>query len=204
MHDGTDIRLVVGLGNPGPEYAGTRHNAGFEVIGRLLAAMPPGRFEVRHVAESFVHAGSFRGRNLFLQLPQTFMNASGLVVAGFARKNGILPEEILVISDDLDLPVGRLRLRTGGADGGHNGLKSVIAELGSSAFRRLRIGVGRPKPGGTVDYVLSKFDGAEQVEFEKSLDRAADAVRCVLTAGFTRAMNEYNTRPPEEKEQTTK
>ncbi len=204
MNDGTNIRLVVGLGNPGPEYAGTRHNAGFEVIGRLLAAMPAGRFELRHVSESFVHAGSFRGRNLFLQLPQTFMNASGLAVAGFARKNGILPEEILVISDDLDLPVGRLRLRAGGADGGHNGLKSVAAELGSSAFRRLRVGVGRPEPGGTVDYVLSKFEDAEREEFEKSLVRAAEAVRCVLTAGLARAMNQFNVRLPEEKEQTTK
>ena len=159
-YDGNErILLVVGLGNPGAEYEGTRHNAGFMVIDRLLAGFPAGRFEARHVAQSFVHAGMFRGKPLFLQKPQTFMNLSGLAVAGFARKEGIRPEEILVVSDDLDLPVGRLRLRTGGSDGGHNGLKSVIAELGSASFRRLRVGVGRPAPGGTIDYVLSKFDG---------------------------------------------
>ena len=196
------ILLVVGLGNPGEEYDGTRHNAGFMVIDRLLAGFPAGRFEMRHVAQSYVHAGMFRGRPLFLQKPQTFMNLSGLAVAGFARKAGIAPEEVLVISDDLDLPVGRLR--TGGSDGGHNGLKSVIAELGSSSFRRLRIGVGRPEKSGTVDYVLSKFDGAEAERFNQSLDAAAEAVRAALTGGMSRAMNKFNAwAPPVEDEEKT-
>ena len=159
---------------------------------------------MRHVAQSYVHAGMFRGRPLFLQKPQTFMNLSGLAVAGFARKAGIAPEEVLVISDDLDLPVGRLRLRTGGSDGGHNGLKSVIAELGSSSFRRLRIGVGRPEKSGTVDYVLSKFDGAEAERFNQSLDAAAEAVRAALTGGMSRAMNKFNAwAPPVEDEEKT-
>ena len=135
-----EIGLIVGLGNPGPEYAGTRHNAGFMVIDRLLAGFPAGRFEMRHVAQSYVHAGMFRGRPLFLQKPQTFMNLSGLAVAGFARKAGIAPEEVLVISDDLDLPVGRLRLRTGGSDGGHNGLKNIIYLLGRDDFARVKLG----------------------------------------------------------------
>ena len=203
--DGNErILLVVGLGNPGSEYEGTRHNAGFMVIDRLLAGFPAGWFEARHVAESFVHAGKFRGRPLFLQKPQTFMNASGLAVAGFARKEGIRPEEILVVSDDLDLPIGRLRLRNGGSDGGHNGLKSVIAELGSASFRRLRIGVGRPAPGGTVDYVLSKFDGEEAEQFGMSLDAATEAVRVALAAGMGRAMNQFNawTIPGEDVEKT--
>ena len=197
-----EIGLIVGLGNPGPEYAGTRHNAGFMVIDRLLAGFPAGRFEERHTASSSVWAGKFRGRALLLQKPLTFMNLSGEAVALLARRSGIQPESILVISDDLDLPVGRLRLRNGGADGGHNGLKSIIAELGSSSFRRLRIGIGRPKPGETVDYVLSKFEGEEERRFEASLEAAADAVRAVLAGGMTRAMNRFNAWTPVEESET--
>ena len=197
-----EIGLIVGLGNPGPEYAGTRHNAGFMVIDRLLAGFPAGRFEERHTASSSVWAGKFRGRALLLQKPLTFMNLSGEAVALLARRSGIQPESILVISDDLDLPVGRLRLRNGGADGGHNGLKSIIAELGSSSFRRLRIGIGRPKPGETVDYVLSKFEGEEERRFEASLAAAAEAVRTVLTGGMARAMNRFNAWTPVEESET--
>ena len=197
-----EIGLIVGLGNPGPEYAGTRHNAGFMVIDRLLAGFPAGRFEERHTASSSVWAGKFRGRALLLQKPLTFMNLSGQAVALLARRSGIQPESILVISDDLDLPVGRLRLCNGGADGGHNGLKSIIAELGSSSFRRLRIGIGRPKPGETVDYVLSKFEGEEERRFEASLAAAAEAVRTVLTGGMARAMNRFNAWTPVEESET--
>lgn len=197
-----EIGLIVGLGNPGSEYAGTRHNAGFMVIDRLLAGFPAGRFEERHTASSSVWAGKFRGRALLLQKPLTFMNLSGQAVALLARRSGIQPESILVISDDLDLPVGRLRLRNGGADGGHNGLKSIIAELGSSSFRRLRIGIGRPKPGETVDYVLSKFEGEEERRFEASLAAAAEAVRTVLTGGMARAMNRFNAWTPVEESET--
>lgn len=197
-----EIGLIVGLGNPGPEYAGTRHNAGFMVIDRLLAGFPAGRFEERHTASSSVWAGKFRGRALLLQKPLTFMNLSGEAVALLARRSGIQPESILVISDDLDLPVGRLRLRNGGADGGHNGLKSIIAELGSSSFRRLRIGIGRPKPEETVDYVLSKFEGEEERRFEASLAAAAEAVRTVLTGGMARAMNRFNAWTPVEESET--
>lgn len=197
-----EIGLIVGLGNPGPEYAGTRHNAGFMVIDRLLAGFPAGRFEERHTASSSVWAGRFRGRALLLQKPLTFMNLSGQAVALLARRCEIVPESILVISDDLDLPVGRLRLRNGGADGGHNGLKSIIAELGSASFRRLRIGIGRPKPGETVDYVLSKFEGEEERRFEASLAAAVEAVRTVLAGGMARAMNRFNAWTPVEESET--
>ena len=158
-YDGNErILLVVGLGNPGAEYEGTRHNAGFMVIDRLLAGFPAGRFEARHVAQSFVHDGMFRGTPLFLQKPQTFMNLSGLAVAGFARKEGIRPEEILVVSDDLDLPVGRLRLRTGGSDGGHNGLKSVIAELGSALSLDAAAEAVRAALAGGMSRAMNKFN----------------------------------------------
>ena len=197
-----EIGLIVGLGNPGPEYAGTRHNAGFMVIDRLLAGFPAGRFEERHTASSSVWAGKFRGRALLLQKPLTFMNLSGQAVALLARRSGIQPESILVISDDLDLPVGRLRLRNGGADGGHNGLKSIIAELGSSSFRRLRIGIGRPKPGEPDDYVHAKSEGEEERRFEASLAAAAEAARTVLTGGMARAMNRFNAWTPVEESET--
>ncbi|MDR0932542.1 MAG: aminoacyl-tRNA hydrolase [Victivallales bacterium] len=199
------ILLIAGLGNPGVEYEKTRHNAGFMTIDRLLTGFPAGRFEFRHIAQSYVYAGAFRGKSLFLQKPQTFMNLSGLAVANFARKEQISPEEILVVSDDLDLPLGRLRLRIGGSDGGHNGLKSVISELGSADFNRLRIGVGRPEKSDSKDYVLSKFDGEEAKCFDLSLDAAVEAVRTVLTAGIVRAMNKFNAwTPPMEDEDEEK
>ncbi|MBQ8756327.1 MAG: aminoacyl-tRNA hydrolase [Lentisphaeria bacterium] len=192
--------LIVGLGNPGEEYDRTRHNAGFMVIDRLLENFPAGRFEKRHTAESFVYAGSFKGKPLSLQKPLTFMNLSGKAVAPIARKLGLKPEEILVIHDDLDLPVGKMRLKCGGSDGGHNGLKSIIAELGSASFKRLRIGIGRPLPGQTVDYVLGKFE-EEKIDVNVVLNAAKDAVQTVLTAGMSRAMNQFNAwTPPENKE----
>ncbi len=200
-----EVKLIVGLGNPGSEYAKTRHNAGFMVLEKLLAKFPAGRFEKEHTAASFIYSGNFRGRKIILQFPQTFMNLSGTAVANLANKLGIAPHEILVISDDLDLPAGRLRLRNGGSDGGHNGLKSIIAELGSNSFRRVRVGIGRPKPDTTVDYVLSAFEGAESAIFESSLEAAAEAVRTVLTCGMSRAMNQFNAWvPPQEIETNQK
>lgn len=188
------VKLIVGLGNPGSEYASSRHNAGFMVLERLLALLPAGRFSESFTAESRVFSGRYRSRALFLQMPQTFMNLSGQAVAPLSRRLGIAPGEILVISDDLDLETGRLRIRCGGSDGGHNGLKSVIAELGSADFLRLRIGIGRPANHGTVDYVLSGFSGEEEKTFAAALDRAADAVKTVLSSGVTVAMNRFNAR----------
>ena len=196
-----EIKLLVGLGNPGEEYAGTRHNVGFMVLERVLNGFPAGRFEREHLASSFVYSGNFRGRKIVLQFPQTYMNLSGKAVSNLAGRLGVAPEEILVVSDDLDLPVGRLRLRNGGSDGGHNGLKSIIAELGSASFRRLRVGIGRPKPAAVVDYVLSQFEGAEKAAFEASLDAAAEAVRTVLTCGMARAMNRFNAWVPEQEQE---
>ena len=138
-----NYRLIVGLGNPGAEYRNTRHNAGFMVLEKLLASTVFSRFEESHTADSRVFSGRFRGRSLMLQMPLTYMNESGRAVGALSRRYGIAPDEILVISDDLDLALGQLRIRKGGSDGGHNGLKSIIAELQSAEFRRLRIGIGR-------------------------------------------------------------
>ena len=189
---GSCIKLIVGLGNPGQEYANSRHNAGFMVIEKLLAGFPEGRFTEMHTAESRVFTGKYRGKNLTLQMPLTYMNISGAAVAPLSRRLGIEPQEILVISDDLDLAPGRLRLRQGGSDGGHNGLKSIIAELGSASFKRVRIGIGRPENGKTADYVLSGFEGDEGKAFAAAIDRAAEAVLTVLGAGMTTAMNKFN------------
>ena len=196
------IKLVVGLGNPGREYESTRHNIGFMVINKLLAGFPAGRFEESFVAESRLFSGRFRGKELFLQMPQTYMNLSGKAVAVFARRNQIDPKEILVVSDDLDLPLGRIRLRSGGSDGGHNGLKSIIAELGNASFKRLRIGIGHQESGTTADHVLGSFTTEESVLLEQVLDKSAEAVNCVLSAGMTCAMNKYNAKPQQVEKET--
>ena len=192
LRNESGIKLIVGLGNPGSEYENTRHNAGFMTVEELLKAMPAGAFTETRTAESRVFSGRFRGKNLVMQMPLTYMNSSGDAVGNLSRRLNIAPEEIMVISDDLDLPVGRIRLRRGGSDGGHNGLKSIIGELGSANFVRLRIGIGRPEPGKTIDYVLTGFAGSELTQFQESVVTAVEAVRCTLSAGLANAMNRYN------------
>ncbi|MBR7138774.1 MAG: aminoacyl-tRNA hydrolase [Lentisphaeria bacterium] len=194
-----NYRLIVGLGNPGAEYRNTRHNAGFMVIEKLLEG-PFKSFEESHTADSRVFSGRFRGRSLMLQMPLTYMNDSGRAVGALSRRLNIAPSEILVISDDLDLPLGQLRIRKNGSDGGHNGLKSIIAELQSAEFRRLRIGIGRD--GRVIDHVLSAFTADEQPVWDEAVKSGADAVTEILKAGLARAMNHYNTRPRAEKEKS--
>jgi PTH1 family peptidyl-tRNA hydrolase len=128
-----------------------------------------------------------------LQMPLTYMNDSGRAVGALSRRHGIAPSEILVISDDLDLPLGQLRIRKGGSDGGHNGLKSIIAELQSADFKRLRIGIGRD--GRVVDHVLSAFTADEQPVWDEAVQNGSAAVIEILKSGLSRAMNHYNTRP---------
>ena len=131
------------------------------------------------------------------------MNLSGKAVAGFCRKNQISADKVLVIYDDMDLEPGRIRLKNSGSAGGHHGLESVIAELGTEKIKRLRIGIGHPGAGKTADYVLSGFTGDEERIFSASLDVAAEAVKMVLSAGMDRAMNKYNTRPAKQAPETT-
>lgn len=194
---GPTVKLVVGLGNPGAEYASSRHNAGFMVVERLLGTFPAGRFTECHTAASRFFAGRFRRSPLYLQQPLTFMNLSGEAVACAAGRLQLEPSEILVVSDDLDLPLGRIRLRRGGSDGGHNGLKSVISELGSADFLRLRLGIGRPeRTSQVVDHVLSAFTPEEQKLFDAELESAVKAVKLVLSVPLNMAMNEVNRREP--------
>jgi PTH1 family peptidyl-tRNA hydrolase len=192
MIEQAQIKLIVGLGNPGAEYLKTRHNIGFMVLEKFLAEMPAGRFVESSQASSRIFTGKFRSRELRLQMPLTFMNLSGNAVRIMAGKLKLMPHEILVVSDDLDLPFGRIRLRENGSDGGHNGLKSIISELNASGFKRLRVGIGRPVPHHGAEYVLSEFDEKESESLDDVLKTAVAAIKTVMMCGMSKAMNEFN------------
>ena len=186
-------RLVVGLGNPGPDYVGTRHNAGFVALDRVAAEA--GIAFDREAAQSLVGEGVWRGDALALAKPLTFMNRSGAAVAGLLDRYGLGTEDLLVVYDDLALPLGQVRLRAKGSAGGHNGVQSVIDALGSPEFPRLRIGVGDSfPPGGQVGYVLAPFDDDEREAADAALDLAAEAALAFARDGLTAAMNQYNGR----------
>ena len=186
--------LVVGLGNPGEEYARTRHNVGAEVV-ELLAA----RHGVRlRKSKERALAGEARvgGRVLALAVPLTYMNESGMAVGPLVRRFGVDPEHLLVVHDELDLPPAALRLKVGGGTAGHNGLRSIEQHLKSKAFLRARIGVGKPpdKRRG-AEHVLKAFGKAERKEMDVTIEQAADAVEVVLLEGIERAMNRFHVRP---------
>lgn len=185
----TPIRLLVGLGNPGREYAGTRHNVGWMILDRLAASAG-----ARFVLEKKWRAEVARVQGLWLVKPQTFMNLSGEAVGAVASFYRIAPAECLAVYDDKDLPFGVLRLREDGSAGGHNGMKSLISHLGTASFPRLRFGIGAPRAGGpdTVGHVLGGFNEAERVLLEKRLDRAVEALNYAARLGFPKAMNLFN------------
>jgi PTH1 family peptidyl-tRNA hydrolase len=182
-----DLRLVAGLGNPGLQYCGTRHNVGFMVIDALAGK--------KGVTLSRSNAwGSELGKwgDILLIKPLSYMNRTGEPLARFAQYFKIQPEEILVVVDDVALPLGRLRLRQTGSDGGHNGLKSIIAHLGES-FMRLRIGIGASSDAEQLtDHVLGQFDQSEKPTVERAIERAAEAIEHVAGHGIVSAMNNYN------------
>lgn len=185
------MKLIVGLGNPGPRYRNTRHNLGFTVIDRVAERLGAAFDRERHhglVAEPRAEAD-----RVLLVKPLTFMNRSGECVAPMARHSGCDPNHLLIVADDVNLPLGRLRLRADGSAGGHNGLKSIIARLGTDAFPRLRLGVGDDRTGEELaDHVLSKFRPEEWPVVERMTAEAAEAVLCWLREGIERAMNAYN------------
>jgi PTH1 family peptidyl-tRNA hydrolase len=189
--------LVVGLGNPGKEYAGNRHNAGFMVAdllaGRLGVRFSRHRKAVAEVAEGRLGVGVDAPR-LVLAKPLTYMNLSGGPVAGLAQFYKVPVSRIVAVHDELDIPYGVLRLKVGGGEGGHNGLRSMSRSLGTKEYVRIRFGVGRP-PGrqDPADYVLSDFSVAERKELEFLVDRAADAVEMVVQRGLEPAQNLYHT-----------
>jgi PTH1 family peptidyl-tRNA hydrolase len=186
-----DRWLIVGLGNPGPQYAGNRHNAGFAVVDVLAARIGARLKRDRSRAEAAT--GMLAGTPVTLARPMSFMNLSGGAVAALRGFYKLPAERIIVIHDELDLPFGTLRLKTGGGDNGHNGLRSVTAALGTGDYHRARLGIGRP-PGrmDPADFVLRDFSAAERKELPLLLDEAADAVETVVGQGIEAAQNKYN------------
>lgn len=185
------VRLVVGLGNPGPRYADTRHNAGFMVVDRLAASL--GAAWREEPFPGMLARARWAGRDVYLLKPLTFMNLSGRAVVHAARRLHLGPGEIVVVYDDLDLPAGGLRVRRRGSAGGHRGVASVIGELGTEEFGRVRVGIGRPPAGVTpAEYVLQPFAREERGLLDAALDRACQAVLTLLAEGYEVAMRRYN------------
>ncbi|HEY8370827.1 MAG TPA: aminoacyl-tRNA hydrolase [Thermodesulfobacteriota bacterium] len=198
------MRIIAGLGNPGPQYETTRHNVGFLVVDALADAhglvFGPRKFD------ALTARGRVAGEEVLLAKPLTYMNLCGRSLAPLAAFHKVAPSDLLVVHDDLDLELGRIQLRERGGDGGHNGLRSIIAELGTRDFARLRVGIGRPRPpegappgaaaaarrGQVVDYVLSPFTDEELPILERVIARAVEAIESVLRDGIARAMNRFN------------
>ena len=182
--------LIVGLGNPGSEYEDTRHNIGFNVVDTIAQRLD-GSFETARLGE--VSTVRYKGRILLLLKPSTFMNLSGKAVRYWMDAEKIPIDRTVVVTDDLNLPFGTLRLRAKGSDGGHNGLKDIQAVLNSTKYPRMRFGIGAEfGKGKQVDYVLGTWDEEEQGKMEDRLITATDAVLSITTAGLARAMNTYN------------
>ena len=190
--DGGDTWLIVGLGNPEPKYDTTRHNAGFMAIDHIAAKAGCKVNQLKF--KSLCGLCELEGKKVMLLKPTTYMNLSGEAVGEAARFYKIPPDRVLVISDDVSLPQGKLRVRRSGSAGGHNGLKNIIAHLGTDQFPRIKVGVGgKPHPDSDMaDWVLSKFTGPDRQAMEAAIARAADAVTCLLSQGVDQAMARYN------------
>jgi len=187
------LRLIVGLGNPGPAYAKTRHNVGFWVVDALAEER---RLHFRRHGLSHRAPGSLAGQDLTLAKPQTFMNRSGLAVGELLSDAGldaVDPGDLIVVHDDLDLDVGRIRFKARGGAGGHNGMLSIIDVLRTDRFARLKIGVGRPPIGmDPAEYVLHPVSGEDRALLNEGVERAVDALRCWISEGLPTAMNRFN------------
>ncbi len=181
------IRLVAGLGNPGAEYAATRHNIGFMVVDQLAASV--GSTWERSTKWEALTA---KCSDALLVKPMSFMNRSGHPLFAVAQFYKIEPKEILVVLDDLALPLGKIRIRQEGGTGGHNGLESIIVQFGTEEIPRLRIGIGAAPSEGSVDYVLGRFFDEEKPAVRSTIERAADAVKCAIDNGVVSAMNTFN------------
>ena len=192
MNTGGVSWLVVFLGNPGLKYNGTRHNAGFMAADAMekKLGVKINRMRFRALTQT-VDIG---GQKVMLMKPQTYMNLSGDAVIQAVRFYKIPPERVIVVSDEIALPVGKMRIRTGGSAGGHNGLKSIIAQLGTDKFARIRLGVGAPPHPDydMADWVLGAFKGQDAADMELLAKQTADAIECYITEGAQRAMNKFN------------
>lgn len=182
------MRIIVGLGNPGRAYAHTRHNVGFDILD-IFAKKRGVRFSSRQ-AKALVGSLDFYGEQILLVKPQTFMNESGQAIGTLVRKYNLEADDVLVIYDDLDLPLGKIRIRARGSSGGHKGMRSIISHLHSDDFPRMRIGIGRS--GEAIDHVLRRFNRKDRQIIDVTLQQAADALEMILEEGIEAAMNNYN------------
>jgi PTH1 family peptidyl-tRNA hydrolase len=187
--------LFVGLGNPGPRYAETPHNAGFVVCDRFVAKhrfpAPTEKFQ------GLFTRGKAAGQDVGVLKPQTFMNLSGQSVAAALRYLPVEPADLVVVFDEMDIPSGKLRLRKSGGHGGHNGLRSIVEQLGSSGFPRIRVGIGRPPEGREpTGHLLSRVRADERERYAATVELAVEALDMVVTQGFEAAMNRFNALPP--------
>uniref|UniRef100_A0A831XKZ5 Peptidyl-tRNA hydrolase n=1 Tax=Geobacter metallireducens TaxID=28232 RepID=A0A831XKZ5_GEOME len=185
-------RLIIGLGNPGPKYQWTRHNAGFMVLDHLSRVM--GVAVAKKSFSGLYGEGSWHGDRLLLLKPQTFMNLSGRSAAEALRFHKLTHSDLIVIHDDLDIPFGRVKIKEGGGHGGHNGLRSLMQELGGGDFVRIRVGVGRPVRGDAADYVLANFSPAEMAGLPTLLDGVVDLIGELVRNGLPRTMSLYNNK----------
>lgn len=184
--------LIVGLGNPGPKYAGHRHNVGFRVVARL--AEKAGAPEAKAKFKGLYTRATIAGRDVVLLLPQTFMNLSGESVRPAMDFFQVAPEDVVVVHDELDLPFGEVRIKVGGGLAGHNGLRSIAQHLGTQDFLRLRFGIGRPQSGAVVPYVLGDFSKDERAVLDDHLDRAVAVLETVIAEGPEHAMQVHHTK----------
>ncbi len=182
--------LIVGLGNPGPEYAGTRHNVGFDVIDALANANKIKIDKAKHKARLGV--GKINDVGVVLVKPMTFMNVSGQAIAPLLKEYGLKAENLLIIADDLDMEVGRLRLKSKGGSGGHNGHKSIISAIGTEEYPRLKIGIHSERRNETVDFVLSKFHPEERVDIDQAVKKAVKGIAVLVYEGLERGLNALN------------
>ena len=189
----TPTRLIVGLGNPGPRYRDTRHNVGFSCVDLLARRWGIAVNDRRRT--TVLGQGYHDGMPVALAKPRTFMNLSGESVGYLLARFGGRPADLVVVYDEMALPLGRIRLRARGSDAGHNGMKDIIRTVRTIDFPRLRIGIGGPGMSGSVEHVLGRFSDAEQPAVDAAIARAADAVECLLAEGISVAMNRYNTEP---------
>lgn len=185
------MKLVVGLGNPGDKYSATRHNVGFMIIDTLAKRHGLGVDKVKN--KSLTGKGVVSGEQVVLVKPQTFMNLSGEAVRPLFSYIDINTEDVIVVHDDLDLEFGRIKIKSGGGHGGHNGIKSIISHLGNKDFIRVRVGIGKPPPHWNVsNYVLSPFSADERENLHHILEESADAVEAIISDGALMAMNRFN------------
>ena len=192
---GASRKIVIGLGNPGREYAATRHNVGHWCIDRLAELHSNGRFRRSRLAD--VAEATIEGQRVVLAKPRTYVNNSGRAVTSLMAKYRAAPGDLLVVYDEMDLSVGSIRLRARGGSGGHNGMRSIIDAAGTQEFPRLRIGVGRPaRSGDEIEHVLGSMPGDERASVDDAVSRAAEAIEAVLRDGVVDAMNRFNVNPP--------